>query len=342
MTFSIGRRAVLGGAAAGLALPGGARAAGQVVVATWGGDYADLLTRNVEKPLLDPKGIEVLQDLGSTDSRRTKMIAERAQRRGTVDVVHMDDVGMYQLNQQGLIDPVDFGKLKNGGNIIGALKKPYSIPHIVSAQVLLYNPAKVTTPPKSMADLWDPKYKGRVGISDPNYTVITLAAALAGGGSMSNWEPAKKMLLDLKKLDAKIYPAHETLVTGLKTEEVWLAPMWLARGFMWNKGGVKLAHVVPEEGAIPVTFEAAVVKNAQHKEEAWAYLDAMLDAKAQLGFADRMGYGPTVTNAQLPSDMLTAISFSEAEQKKFRTPDYAYQASQLPAILDFWNKEFKS
>jgi hypothetical protein len=25
-----------------------------------------------------------------------------------------------------------------------------------------------------------------------------------------------------------------------------------------------------------------------------------------------------------------------------RTPDYAYQAGQLPAILDFWNKQFKA
>ncbi len=336
----IARRSLLAAAGA-LAMPSIARAGGQVVVSTWGGDYGELLARNVEKPLLEPQGIEVLQDLGSQDTRKTKLIAEKAQRRGTMDVIHLSDADMYQMNLQGVFDAVPFDKLKNGKNIIGALNKPYSVPHIVSAQVIMYNPDKIKTPPKGFADLWNPAYKGRVAIPDLNYAVVAFGAAIAGGGSMSNWEPAKKMLLDLKKLDPKIYPSHETLIAGMKSEEVWIAPMWLAREFMWKKGGAVLSHAVPEEGAIPVTFEAAVAKNSQHKDEAWAYLDAMLDAKAQLGFADKMGYGPTVTNAQLPGDLAGAISFTPEQQKAFRTPDYAYQAAQLPAVLDFWNRSFK-
>lgn len=338
MTIALARRTLLAAPLA-MALPRAARAAGTVTVATWGGDYADLLTRNVEKPLLGD--MEVLQDIGSNDSRKTKLILEKVQRRGSVDVVHLGDADMFQMNQLGLLDSIPFDKLKNGKNIIPALGKPYSVPHIVSAQVIIYNPDKVEKP-KGFADLWNPKYRGRVGISDPNYSVIMLGAGIAGGGSMSNWEPAKKMLLDLKKLDARLYPAHETLVGGLKSEEVWIAPMWLAREFMWKKAGVKLAHVVPEEGAIPVTFEAAIARNAQHKEEGLQYLDAMLDARAQLGFADKMGYGPTVTNAQLPADLLGAISFTPEQQKAFRTPDYAYQAGQAAAMLDFWEKQFKA
>ena len=335
----IARRGLLAGAGAALALP--ARAAGgQVVVSTWGGDYAELLSANVEEPILVPEGVEVLQDLGSQDTRKTKLIAEKMQRRGTQDVIHLGDADMFQMNLQGVFDPVAYDQLKNGGNIIPALRKPYAIPHIVSAQVIVYNPDFVEKP-KGFADLFNPKYKGRIAIPDLNYGVVTFGAAIAGGGSMSNWEPAKKMLMELKKLEPKVYPSHETLVGGLKSGEVWIAPNWLAREFMWKKAGVKLEHVVPEEGAIPVTFEAAVAKNAQHKEAAWAYLDAMLDARAQLGFADRMGYGPTVTNAQLPANLVGAISFSPEQQKGFRTPDYAYQAAQLPGILDFWNRSFK-
>jgi putative spermidine/putrescine transport system substrate-binding protein len=99
---------------------------------------------------------------------------------------------------------------------------------------------------------------------------------------------------------------------------------------------------VPEEGAIPVVFEAAVPKNAQNKENAWAYLDAMLDPTAQLGFADRMGYGPTVTNAALAADLSGAISFTAEQQAKFRLWDYEYTAKANPDILDFWSKEFKA
>ncbi|MCW3474236.1 ABC transporter substrate-binding protein [Limobrevibacterium gyesilva] len=336
----ITRRTLLGAAAAA-SLATRASAAGQVVVATWGGDYGELLTRNVEKPLLTPVGIEAVQDLGSQDARKTKLIAEKVSRRGSLDVVHLSDTDMYQMAQAGVFEDVDLPAVPNAANIIKGLRRPYSIPHILSAQVILYNPDKIEAP-KGFADLWNPKYKGRVAIPDLNYPAVTFGSAIAGGGGMSNWQPAKKMLLDLKKNEPKIYPSHEQLAQALKAEEVWITPMWLARGFMWRKAGIKLAHAVPEEGAIPVVFEAAVPKNARNKAHAWAYLNAMLDPQAQLGFADRMGYVPTVTNATLPAEIAGQIGFTPAEQEKFRVPDYSYQAKVLPEILDFWNKEFKA
>ena len=72
------RRATLIG---GTALVGAAalpvRAADkQVVVGTWGGDYANLLGKNIDTPFVVPKGIEVLQDIASDEPRRNKMVAE--------------------------------------------------------------------------------------------------------------------------------------------------------------------------------------------------------------------------------------------------------------------------
>jgi putative spermidine/putrescine transport system substrate-binding protein len=344
MSFTLGRRALLGTAAATAAAalaPRQARAAGRVVIGTWGGDYAELLTRNVEKPLLTPQGIEVLQDIGSQDARKTKLIAERASRRSSMDVCCLSDTDMYQMSLLKVFDDVPADIVTNARNIIPKLRRSYSIPHIFSGQVILYNPDKIKTPPKGFADLWDPKYKGRVAIPDLNYPAVTFGAAIMAGGSMSNWEPAKKALLDLKKNNPIVYPSHEALAQALKAEEVWITPMWLARGYMWQKGGVPITHVVPEEGAIPVIFEAAVTRHAQNKANGWAYLNAMLDPAAQAGFSERMGYVPTVTNAKLPEDLAAKIGFTPAQQEKFNSPDYAYQAKQLPAILEFWNRQFK-
>ncbi len=345
MSFNIGRRPLLGAAAlaaiAPALAPRAARAAGQVVVGTWGGDYGELLTSNVEKPLLIPQGIEVLQDIGGQDARKTKLIAERASRRSSMDVVCLSDTDMYQMSLLNVFDDVPADIVTNAKNIIAKLRRPYSIPHIFSGQVILYNPDKIKTPPKGFADLWDPKYKGRVAIPDLNYPAVTFGTAIMAGGSMSNWEPAKKALLDLKKNNPIVYPSHEAMAQALKAEEVWIAPMWLARGYMWRKGGVKVSHIVPEEGAIPVIFEASVTKQAQHKDNGWAYLNAMLDPAAQAGFSERMGYVPTVTNARLPDELAAQIGFTPAQQEKFNSPDYAYQAQNLPAILEFWTRQFK-
>ncbi|MDE2197678.1 MAG: extracellular solute-binding protein [Rhodospirillales bacterium] len=342
MTNAIGRRGLLAGAAALAAAPR-AEAAGRVVVGTWGGDYAALLASNIDKPLLGPLGIEVLQDVAPQDPRKAKLIAERAARHGTMDVACLSDVDTYSMSLLGVWEPLSVSSVPNMAHVLPALRTAYSVPHIYSGMVLLYNPARIKTPPTSYADLWDPQYKGRVGLVDILYLYNIAVAALAHGGSMSNFEPAKQALLDLKKNNApKIYPSNEAMATALKGEEVWMVPMWLARGVFWKKGGVNVAHAVPKEGAISYVSAAAVPKNAPNKKNALAYLNAMLDPRAQVGFAKSMSYAPTVDDARLDAGLMGEIGFTPAEQKNFRTPDYGYMAKNTSNMLDFWNKEFKA
>ena len=324
-------------------LPGFAEAQspGQVVVGTWGGDYGDLLASNIDKPILAPKGVEVLQDVGPQDPRKTKLIAERASRRGSMDVCCLSDVDMFTLAQQGVFEPIEAGRVPNLARAIPTLKRPYSAPHIYSAKVILYNPAKVTTPPQSFADLWDPKYRGRVGLVDILHLQNMEAASLAAGGTEHDYEPGKKKLMELRSLDVKVYPSNEALAAALKSEEVWLTIMWLARGFMWKKSGIPVEHAVPSEGATSICFEMSVPRNARNRDGAMAYLNAALDARAQTAFADRMGYAPTVTDAQLPPELARQISLTLEQQAKLRTPDYEYIARNQVALIDFWNKEFK-
>jgi putative spermidine/putrescine transport system substrate-binding protein len=344
--MTVSRRAALAGvafAAASAGLPGLARAQSrQAVVGTWGGDYGELLRQNIDLPLMQPQGIEILQDVANADPRKTKMLAERQARRGTMDVSCLSDTDMNMIAAQNTLDELDMSLLKRGGTIVQALRKPYAIPHIYSALVLVYNPDKVTTPPTSFADMWDPKYRGRVGLSDILYSTNTFAAAVAGGGGFGDYKPGQAKLMKLRSLDAKVYPSNEALAAALKGEEVWMTPMWLARGFMWQKAGIPLRHVVPKEGAYAIVFEAGIPKNSRNKDQAYAYLDAMLQPQAQTAFADRMGYLPTVTDATLPPEIAKQISLTEAEQARLRAPDYDYLLRAHGEILDFWNKQFKA
>lgn len=316
-------------------------ASGQVVVGTWGGDYGQLLNDLIDKPLLAPKGIEVLQDVANADPRKTKLLAERQSRRGSMDVACLSDSDHYIVATNNVFDTVDANKVTRLDKVFPELRTDTAIPHIYSAQVILYNENLVKAPPTSWADLWDPKWRGRVGLADILYPANTLAAALAGGGSVSNYDPAEQKLMELRSLDVKIYPSNEALAAGLKSEEVWLTAMWLARGFMWKKAGIPLSHVVPKEGAVSIVFEASVPRNARNKEGGFAYLDAMLDSKAQIAFADKMGYVPTVTDAVLPEDLAKHVSLGEADRARLLKPDYKYQTERAQRTLDFWNKQFK-
>jgi putative spermidine/putrescine transport system substrate-binding protein len=344
--MSIDRRRLLAGSAALLGASGLPRMAqaqsAEVVVGTWGGDYGALLQSEIDEPLAKPLGITVSQDIANNDPRRTKLIAEKGSRRASMDVACINDIDTFMLNQQGVLEMVPESGVPRFAEVLPVLKKPQCIPHIYSAMVVVYNPSQIKTPPKSYADLFDPKYKGRVGYSDILYTYNVAAANIAGGGKADDMSEGKKLLADLKKNDPKVFPSNEALAAALKSEEVWISTMWLARGFMWKKAGIPVAWSVPDEGALPILFEAGVPKNARNKDAAWKYLNCMLDPKAQVAFAEKMGYVPTVKDAKLPDDLAKEISLTEAQQAKLRPLDYDFMQKERGAILDFWNKEFKA
>ena len=79
-----------------------AQAKGKIVVGTWGGDYARLLNKNIEQPILIKEGWEVVQDQAGDPQRRSKMLAEKRLPRGTTDVQGLSALNMYQMHDAGL------------------------------------------------------------------------------------------------------------------------------------------------------------------------------------------------------------------------------------------------
>src|SRR5436305_11387821 len=118
MTRSTSRREVLLGAAAlagAAALPRTASAArekGRIVVGPWGGDYARLLNKNIEVPILIKDGWEVVQDQAGDPERRSKMLAEQRLPRGTSDIQGLSALNMFQMHDAGIALPADYGELK--------------------------------------------------------------------------------------------------------------------------------------------------------------------------------------------------------------------------------------
>lgn len=318
-----------------------AEACPNVVVGTWGGDYLNLLEQNIGKPIIEAAGGKVTYDSADQVARMTKLRAEKASRRGSLDVACLADLDMYDINRSGILEPVDTKLVPNLANALESLRRPYSIPHIFSAMVIVYNPEKVGTKPDSFAMALDPKLKGKVGFSDILYNFNVTISSLAAGHKDGSMAGGVAFLRELRKNAPKVYPSNEAVASALKSGDIWFTCMWKARALQWQKAGVPVEYVVPKEGAVPVTFEAAVPKNSQAKACGFNYLNAMLDPRAQIGFAETMGYAPTVKNANLPPSLQQSVGFTPAELDRMVKLDYARFTADKPALLDFWNKEFK-
>ena len=341
--FTINRRAMLRGTAAlaaGAALPAHAEDNKRIVVGTWGGDYSRLLAKDIETPLLVPKGWDVVKDEANDPPRRAKVLAEKSLRRGTSDLQGVSASNMFEMNEQGTLEQLDYSKMANAANLIPAMKYPYGVGHIYSGKVILFNP-KLMSAPTSFAETLDPKQGAKLGIIDIQYQYTMVAAGLASGGTMSNLDPGKERLIACKKAGARIYPSNEAFAQALKTEEIACGIMWKARAVQWQKAGINVETVAAAEG-VPMYISGFVMpKNAPNKAGAYAYLDAMLSPSAQEGFAVDMGYNPTVTNAKVPDDLQKRIGFTPEEQKRLVDLDYGYLAKNDAAFQEWWNKSFK-
>ena len=272
----------------------------------------------------------------NADPRKAKMMAEKSLRRGTSDVQGLSANDMYDMNEQGLVEQLDYSKMPNAKNLIPAMKYAYGIGHIYSGKVVLYNPDMMAAP-TGFADTLDPKHGNKLGIIDIQRQYNMVAAALASGGSVSNFEPGKERLIACRKAGARIYPTNEAFAQALKTGEIACGIMWKARAVQWQNAGIKVETVAPKEG-VPMYVSGFVMpKNAPNKEGAYAWLDAMMAPSAQEGFAVDMGYNPTVTNAKVPDDVQKRIGFTDEEKKRLVDLDYGYMAKNdvaLPGLVE--------
>jgi putative spermidine/putrescine transport system substrate-binding protein len=342
--FTLTRRTALGAAAAlaaGAALPAVAQDNKRIVVGTWGGDYSRLLAKHIETPLLAPKGWDVVKDEANDPPRRAKMTAEKALRRGTSDVQGLSAANMYEMNEQGALEQLDYSQIPNAKNLMPAMRYAYGLGQIYSGKVILFNP-KLVSAPVSFAEALDPKQGAKLGIIDIQYQYTMIAAGLASGGSMNDIEPGKERLIACRKAGARIYPSNEALAQALKTEEVAVAVMWKARAVQWQNAGLDIETVAAKEGIPMYVSGFAVPRNAPNKPGAYAYLDAMLTPSAQEGFAVDMGYNPTVTDATVPPDLQKRIGFTPEEQKRLADLNYGYMAKNDSAFQEWWNKSFKA
>ena len=348
--FNLSRRqalaagtAALGAASLGAASLGDAARAQQqrVVVGTWGGDYSRLIQKNIDAPFLKSKGVEVVYDEAGSAPRRAKMQAEARLPRGTTDIQALSAAEMYEMQQAGLLAPIDYAQIPLASNLIPAMKYPHGIGHIYSAKVAVYNP-KLVAAPKSFKDSFDPKHGNKMGIIDIQYQFVMLAAALSNGGSISNFEPGKEVLMAAKKAGARIYPTNEAFAAALKSEEIHSGIMWKARVVQWQNAGISVESAAPSEGVPYYISGFCIPKNAPNKAGAHVFLNAMLEKGAQDNFAIDMGYNGTVTNTTVAPDLQKRIGFTAEEQKLLVDLDYGYIAKNDAAMKEWWDKVFKA
>jgi putative spermidine/putrescine transport system substrate-binding protein len=242
------------------------------------------------------------------------------------------------VSEAGLVEPLTEKEVPNLAHVLPNLRSTSYAPHIWSPQVIIYNPDRVKEPPKTFADLCDPKWKGKVGAGDINYFYVMMAAALAATGDVNKPDSAEAKAL-AEKLNAnglRLYPSTDSIGAGMKSGEIDVGIMWLARVNMWQNAGIPVKASFPTEGSVLYISGMAVPKNAPDKAGAYKYLNAMLEPSAQMRFAERMGYEPTVDNCKLEGKVAEQLALP-ADLKLF-PPNYDITGKLQTPVSEWWKK----
>lgn len=343
MNHTFDRRQFLGGLTAAAALTTSPLWAqgNRFLVGNWGGNYSERFARIVEEPLAARNGLTVVHELGDGPSRKSKLLLERDLSRPSIDIAHLTDYDAYEMTEQEILEKLDTSKLPNLPNLIPGLATDYYIPWAVAVIAIAYNPNKV---PKvtSYADLWDPQWKGRVGLNDLTANETCEIAALLNGGSMSNYAPAEEKLRELKStVEPRVYPTHEHLAAAFANEEVWIMPQYTARILQLKRTGAPIEFVFPTEGSVALSFGAGIPKRAASKDAAYDYLNSLMDPAVAGALASDSLYPAAITNPEMSDEDRALVLIPEADRAKLNVSNPAYKAEQMASLQQWWSRIVK-
>ena len=176
-------------------------------------------------------------------------------------------------------------------------------------------------PPRSWADLIDPKYKGHVVMSNPStsgtaYLLLASHAARLGEDKMWQYYDAlDKNLSQVTKsggAPGRMAASGETPIGVALAYEVEVA----------KKNGAPIDVIWPSDG-VPWTFEAnGLVKGAKNPTNAKRFLDWAVSKSAMTSYAEWRGTGITRGDAPVSGPKITEMKLIDLDFVKAGDPQY--------------------
>lgn len=349
MNQAINRRQLLSagmvlGASASIGWPLAARADGRnLVAATFPGTWSEAHRQILAPAFKERSGATVTQSIILAQDQLARLSAAKGGK-PPFDVALLDAPQVLDAVKAGVLAKYPADKSPHFSELLPEFRNEWG--PVISVQVIGigYNPKKIKTPPKSWDDLWDPKYKGRVGLTALNSQLgIAFLAEInrLRGGTPTNFDPAFKALRELLPNVGAIGANLGAYATLWQQEQIDIAP------YNFNFVQTLKAKDVPVEFAIAQTGLAGwgtsmhLVAGASEPDLAVQYIDTALDAKIQAAML-KPPFDVIPTNSKVPLEgAVTTVAKSHAELAKMYTFDWAQLNPQRGELIDRFNREIK-
>lgn len=259
-----------------------------------------------------------------------------------LSVVQMDDPVMILAVKEGLLEKLTPDKVPNLKNV-----RPTAVHmdgmwanYLVPWQGIAYNTKALPGGVTSWADVWDPKFKGRVILPSLQNTEglanLFVASHLATGKPMAeaskDADSGFKHLAKLKPNLLTVYTQMPQAFNLLEQGEAWVIVSALSSFALERKSqGAPVELAAPKEGIFASPSGICVVKGGPAQDLAFAYVNEMLGAELQAQIAGPTFALPTNTAVPTPPGMPSNVTIHGL--------DWAYVADNRGEWVKRWDRE---
>ncbi|MFC4591790.1 polyamine ABC transporter substrate-binding protein [Sphaerisporangium corydalis] len=202
----------------------------------------------------------------------------------------------------GYLVQLDHSKLPNFAANAGArYKNPtfdpnntYTVPWQSGLTGIAYNPKYIDGDVTSIKELWNPKYKGKVGMLLDSQEIANFGMFLLGidpdKSVQADWEKAGVKLQEQR--DAGIVRKYyeNDYVDALVRGDIWICMAWSGDIYQQVAEGQDLKFVVPDEGGNIWTDNMCIPKTAQNPVDALAMMDFVYQPEVAATLAKYITY----------------------------------------------------
>jgi spermidine/putrescine transport system substrate-binding protein len=200
-------------------------------------------------------------------------------------MIMSNGIQLEQCRQFGYLAPLDHSKLPNfAANAGPGFKNPsydpnnvFTIPYVSGITGIAYNTKYVKDPITKWADLFNPKYKGKIGMMADTQELGNVGMFLNGvdpeKSTPADWEKAAAKLKEQFPLVRKYYT--QDYIEAVTKGDVWITMAW--SGDAYSLAGPEVKFVVPEEGGTIWTDNLCLPKTAAHPVDALEMINWLYD-----------------------------------------------------------------
>lgn len=265
----------------------------ELVLYTWEGLFPQEVLDQFEKD----KGIRIISS--NFDSNETMLEKVQQSDGKDYDLVIGDDYIIDQVVQNGLAKELDKAKISNYKNINPLYQSQfydpdnkYTIPHGAGIPLLVYDPEQVDIEIKGYSDLWNPELEDKIA-TIASYRAVEGMVLLTMGKSMNEEDPEviKEAGERLKELAPNIRMIQDTNTqNALLNGEAAVGILYTSQVIAALAENPELKVVYPEEGLGFGIMNFFIPKNAPDTEEAYEFLNYILEPEVAAECFNFLGY----------------------------------------------------